>query len=347
LVLLLIFKRTGNKLDTLTHIVLGGCIGEATAGKQLGRKAILLGAAAQSIPDIDFLAYFWLGKTDNLLAHRGITHSVLFVVLATLCLSLAARGFFSKRKVPHKQWWLLFGINLVAHIALDSLNAYGVGWFEPFNDRRYSFHVLYVADPFFSVFPFIAFVLLFIFRKPRFRKMAWQAGLTISVLYMGYAFYNKLSVESRLRTDLAQQGIASNNFFTTPTPLNSWLWFVVVKEGEGYYTGYRSVFDKEKTRFVYTPRNDFLVAQVQDKKDVVNLLKFSTGYYTLEKKSDTILFNVLRFGQVAGWYDADARFAFHYFLDKPGANSLLVQRGRFQNWNRTTFRSFIKRIKGE
>ena len=62
-------------MDTVTHIVLGACIGEATAGKILGRKAMLFGALSQSLPDIDFIAYFWLDKTDNLLAHRGITHS--------------------------------------------------------------------------------------------------------------------------------------------------------------------------------------------------------------------------------------------------------------------------------
>ncbi len=334
-------------MDTLTHIVLGGCIGEITAGKQFGKRAIVLGAVAQSIPDIDFISYFWLGKTENLLAHRGFTHSILFVTIITVLFSLLAGKYFIKRKVPPGKWWLLFGINLVVHITLDSLNAYGVGWWEPFNSHRYSFHVLYVADPFFSVFPFIAFVTMFILRRTRPRQWVALAGLACSMLYMFYAFYNKTVVESRVRKDLTKKGISADDFFTTPTPLNSWLWFIVVKDGKGYYTSYRSVFDKEQTKLTYFPQNDSLLANVQDKKDVANLLRFAMGYYTVERSRDTLVFNILRFGQVAGWYDEDARFAFHYFLDKPGANSLLVQRGRFQNWNRKTFRSFIRRIKGE
>ena len=68
-------------MDSLTHIALGACVGEAFFGRKIGRKAMLWGALAQSIPDVDFLAAFWLNTTDNLLAHRGFTHSILFGLL--------------------------------------------------------------------------------------------------------------------------------------------------------------------------------------------------------------------------------------------------------------------------
>jgi len=45
-------------LDTLTHIALGAIIGEAIGGKKLGKKALLVGAAVQCLPDIDFFASF-------------------------------------------------------------------------------------------------------------------------------------------------------------------------------------------------------------------------------------------------------------------------------------------------
>lgn len=334
-------------MDTFTHIVLGGCIGEVTAGKQVGRKAILLGVISQNLPDIDFLAYFWLDKTDNLLAHRGITHSVLFAALATLLLSFLATRVFNKRKIPVKYWLLLFGINLFVHIAIDGFNAYGVGWGEPFDSHRYSFHLLYVADPFFSIFPFIAFVWLLIARRsPASRRTVALTGLGFALLYIGYAFYNKLSIESDIRKEIAKQGMVSKEFIATPTPLNTWLWFVVIKDSAGFYTGYRSVFDTKKTTLTYIPRNDFLLEEAKNKKDVINLLKFSSHYYSVAKWNDTLVFNVLRFGQVTGWYDPAEKFVFHYFLDKPEANHLLVQRGRFQNWNKTTFTSFIQRIRG-
>jgi inner membrane protein len=56
-------------------------MGEAFAGKTVGRKAMLWGALAQSFPDIDFLASSWLDTTSNLLAHRGFTHSILCCII--------------------------------------------------------------------------------------------------------------------------------------------------------------------------------------------------------------------------------------------------------------------------
>ena len=70
-------------MDSLTHIVIGACIGDLMAGKKIGKRAMLYGALLQSVPDIDFLASFWLDPVNDLVAHRGITHSLLFAVCVT------------------------------------------------------------------------------------------------------------------------------------------------------------------------------------------------------------------------------------------------------------------------
>ena len=53
-------------MDSLTHIALGACIGEAFFERGFGKKAMIWGALAQSIPDIDFVASLWLGPAENL-----------------------------------------------------------------------------------------------------------------------------------------------------------------------------------------------------------------------------------------------------------------------------------------
>jgi len=58
------------------------------------------------------------------------------------------------------------------------------------------------------------------------------------------------------------------------------------------------------------------------------------------------VFNDLRFGQMKGWEDAQAHFVFHYFLQRPADNAVIVQRGRFAGWDRATFLAFIRRIRG-
>ncbi|WP_223696306.1 metal-dependent hydrolase, partial [Escherichia fergusonii] len=46
-------------MDSITHIVTGACIGEIFAGKKLGKKAMLWGAATQTLPDIDVITSWW------------------------------------------------------------------------------------------------------------------------------------------------------------------------------------------------------------------------------------------------------------------------------------------------
>ncbi|CAN5512143.1 metal-dependent hydrolase [soil metagenome] len=335
-------------MDSLTHIALGACMGEAFAGKTLGKKAMLWGALAQSIPDIDFVSSFWLDTTSALLAHRGFTHSLLFCALITPLFAWAAERLHRPHDIRFKKWLLFFGGVIFIHIFIDAFNNYGVGWFEPFSHLRISFNAIYVADPFFSIWPGIACAALIVTkRKSSRRKKWWQAGLGLSTFYLVYCLFNKSIVNRNVKDILQQQQIHYTQYFTTPAPLQNWLWFVVAGDGQGYHVGYRSVFDsKKEMTFEYFPRNDSLLQPYIQQENVQQLIRFSQQFYTVDKRNDTLLFNDLRFGQVIGWQNPREKFAFHYFLQYPEQNKLVVQRGRFQGWNSQTVEALIKRIKG-
>src|SRR5258708_7558623 len=346
-------------MDSITHIVLGATIGDAMAGRRLGKKAMLLGAVAQSLPDIDVIASSWLDPSHDVAAHRGITHSLLFVVVMGGVLALAAerryRGVMSSGGTGMADgvmslggWLHFFGLQLLVHIFLDAFNAYGTGWFEPFSHYRVSFNVLFVADLFYSVWPGISFLALLILKSGDRRRKFWAAfGLVLSSLYLCYCITNKFRIDARVEKELVRQQIGYRRYFTTPTPLNSWLWYIVAEDVAGYHTGYLSVFDREPAIGLhFFPRNDSLLAPFRKQEDVKALLWFSQGYYTVEEWKDGLVFNDLRFGQMKGWEDAQAHFVFHYFLQRPGDNAVIVQRGRFAGWDGATFRAFIRRIKG-
>lgn len=309
---------------------------------------MLLGAIAQSIPDIDFITTFWLSDSKDIVSHRGITHSLLFGAVATLMLAGLCRYLFRRINLGWNTWFYLLGTNILVHLLIDGFNAYGIGWLEPFSHRRFSFHVLFVADPLFSVWPFIAFLALLILRsKSPERRIWWRAGIGLSCLYLVYAAVNKMIVEKSVQKNLARQDIISDDRIVTPTPFNSWLWFVVVKQENGYYVSYRSVFDSNKAMdFHYFSRNDSLLLPIYNQEEVKDMLRFADGYYTLERKNDTTVFNVLRFGQVVGWHNPKEKFAFYFYLDCPGSNEVVAQRGRFEKWDAETISSFIRRIKG-
>lgn len=65
-------------MDSLTQIVLGAAVGEAVLGRKVGNKAILWGAIAGTIPDLDVLARSLFDPLRANELHRGITHSILF-----------------------------------------------------------------------------------------------------------------------------------------------------------------------------------------------------------------------------------------------------------------------------
>jgi inner membrane protein len=210
-----------------------------------------------------------------------------------------------------------------------------------------AFHVLFVADPFYTIWLLLSCLALLILKKGKPARKYWvRFGLACSCIYLLYCITNKVRIDARVKKDLQRQGIYYTSYLSTPTPLNNWLWYVVAADSGGFHTGYRSMFDHQPTHFRWLPRNDSLLAPFRGHKDVGYLLRFANGYYTVEQWGDTLVFNDLRFGEIRGWADPKARFVFHYFLQYPGNNGVVVQRGRMTGWDRRTIRVFIRRIKG-
>jgi inner membrane protein len=336
-------------MDSITHIALGAVIGEVVAGKKLGRKALLIGAAAQSLPDLDFLLGFFHTPVEDLLVHRGITHSFLFNILLTIGLAYAMKRWLrSENPLTLRHWMIFLGIELLMHLTLDSMNSYGTGLFEPFSNTRISFNVIFVADPLFTIWSLIAMVALFVKRlKEPARVRLAIITLVVSAAYMIICLVNKSIIDSRAREAFAKTGLSPKQYFTSPTPLNNMLWYIVAEADSGFYIGYSSVFDSDPNiRLEFYPQNNYLLTGVPNPDEVALLKRFSEGYYTIERVEETVVLNDLRFGQIAGWDTPRARFVFYFFLEKPDMNSLVVQRGRFTGWNKKTLRSFWLRIKG-
>lgn len=334
-------------MDTITHIALGACIGEAMIGRKAGKKGMFIGALAQSLPDIDFIASFFTSTSQNLLAHRGFTHSILFALLFTPLISLAFDRWGKPMNVSFKRWMLFFAVQSFIHVFIDAFNTYGVGWFEPFDHTRISFNSIYVADPFFSIWPIAGTILLVSLKSiSKFRSITWISSIFFCGFYLLYSLYNKNTIDHSLKLVLQNKKIHTNRFFSTPAPLQTWLWYVVAETDSGYQIAYRSIFDTTATfDFHYFPKNDHLIANNYDPV-LERLKRFSKGYYTIEKQNDTLIFNDLRFGQIIGWQSPQEQFAFHYYLGNDFDNVLVVQRGRFAKWDKAAVKKLIKRIKG-
>jgi len=118
--------------------------------------------------------------------------------------------------------------------------------------------------------------------------MWWQMGLGLSGLYLLYCLFNKDQINTDVKSILQKQQISYARYFTTPAPMQNWLWFAVAGNDSGYYVGFRSLFDsKKEINFQYFPRNDSLLNPVRWHKDVLQLIRFSQQFYTAEKWGDS------------------------------------------------------------
>jgi inner membrane protein len=336
-------------MDTLTHVALGACIGEVFFEKGFGKKAMWWGAMAQSIADIDFIAFLWMDTPSALLAHRGFTHSILFLLLMAPAFALLAEKVHRPHNIRFVQWLFFFQIEMAAHILLDLCNNYGMGIFEPFIHDRYAFNLLYVADPLFSLMPGLAFVMLIIKNRYDLKRLIWVRWTFYAVtIYIVAATLIKINTENAVKSEIKFNNWIIKDKISTPAPFQIFLWYQVLQTKNGYWVSYRSVFDQSKTQtWNFHPRAERLLDNVADHENLQRLIRFSGGYYQANIMHDSLFFSDLRFGQVLGWHYPNNPFVFHYLLSHPIDQKLVVQRGRLQSWNLSELKIYLKRVLGK
>jgi inner membrane protein len=314
-------------MDSLTHFTLGACTGELILGKKLGKKAMLWGAIAANLPDIDTAAGLFVHGDRALMIHRGITHSFLFAIVISALLTYLAKRIHPK--IDLKLLAIFFCFELLLHDLLDTCTNYGTGLLEPFSHARFSVEVLYVADPLFTISLLVASVYLLFGARNR---TQWASvGIIISGAYLSIACVGKLYIDSKTKATLS-----------TPAPFTSLLWYCIIKTDKGYYTGYQSVFDHTPIRYGFHPQNDLLLKEPQP-----DLKAFADGYYTISQAHNQLYFNVLRFGQIQGWQNNMAPFALSYPVNSTGDENMIIQKGRLSGWNKKAIGQYLERIAGQ
>ncbi len=121
-------------MDSLTQLTLGAAVGEAVAGKKLGNKAMLWGALAGTIPDLDVITNFWMDDIEAMAFHRGISHSILFSLVVPIILAAFTSWLYRKNphenKVYKKFWqkiWIIIGVLIIAlsgYVLFSSFNIF-------------------------------------------------------------------------------------------------------------------------------------------------------------------------------------------------------------------------------
>lgn len=303
-------------MDTITQITLGAAVGEATLGKKVGNKAILWGAVAGTIPDLDVLAGPFLDTVSRIAFHRGVTHSLSFAILLAPLLAWVIYKMYHGREANWREWTKLFFWGLITHPILDSFTSYGTQFFWPFSDYRVAFSTIFVIDPLYTV-PFLMTViaLMFYHRNAPQRKVLNYLGITVSTLYMMFTITNKMYVQHTFQKELQKQNLSYNRIMTSPAPLNNFLWRGVAKSSDGYREGYLSLFDEEKNiHFDHTPANNHLLESLQGYSQIRKLKWITNNFYSISQKNGFLYLNDMRYGRLNGWGKVEGEFVFSFRL---------------------------------
>jgi inner membrane protein len=335
-------------MDTITHSLLGACLGEIIAGKKFGKRAMLYGALANNIPDIDVISAFWSGETEFLLLHRGITHSLLAAILVPPLLALLFEKLYRARVVSYSQWLVIFMSGMLLHVFTDACTTYGTGLLEPFSDKRFSFNTIFILDPLFSIPVLTATLALLFLKRESKNRIRWAiTGFTLSCLYLAFTWINKSQINHIAEKNLKAAEPDYLKFMTAPTPLNNFLWYVLAEYSDHFLFSYYSVFDKTTNMtFSRIERNESILKDVCNKEELKNLLKFSDGYFNVEKDSNIIVFNDLRYGRMGGWNGEKAAFVFNFRLLTNCDAKKTVERGGFSTNGVEALKQLYNRING-
>ncbi len=98
-------------MDSLTQIVLGASVGEAVLGKKIGNRAMLWGAIAGTIPDLDVFIRYFTDPITSTEIHRGVSHSILFAIVMAFVLGW----------LVHKNEKLTFGLLTLSVFGLTAI----------------------------------------------------------------------------------------------------------------------------------------------------------------------------------------------------------------------------------
>ena len=284
-------------MDSVTQLVLGAAVGEATLGRRVGRRALLWGAVCGTLPDLDVFIPFG-DPVRDFTFHRGFSHSLFVLAALTPLVVWLILKLHPRTRGERRGWFVLVFLAFATHVLLDCFTVYGTQIFWPLPVAPVGWSTIFIIDPLYTI-PLLVGVIAALIAG---RSAAWGwrlngVGLTLASLYLSWSVGAKLHVEAVAHDSLQRQGLRYERLLATPAPFNTLLWRVVAMDGEGYYEGFYSLLDERRelavTRYPSAPG---LLEGIEDAWAVRRLQWFTRGFYAVGREERAVTLTDLRMG---------------------------------------------------
>ena len=204
-------------MDPITHALAGATVAWVVAGRHVGTRSLVIGAAAGLLPDVDVVIR---SASDPLLAiehHRGFTHSLLFVPPGG---AISALPFMRGIDGIGKRWSVAAGIlAYLTHPLLDAATTYGTQLFWPFSNYRVGLDIISIIDPIFT-----AIVLIGLMAALKRRRRIVLAVLVAAVAWLGLGGVQRERASAAQRNIARSRGDSLDRGAVFPTIGNTIVW---------------------------------------------------------------------------------------------------------------------------
>lgn len=233
-------------MDPVSQAALGAVVGQAAGHRRLGYRAAVVGALAGALPDLD--VFFAVGGDyfDQLVVHRGITHSLFFAPVAGPLLGALVWRWERWRSTADSgggrlgAWMWVVALALFSHPLLDYLTPYGTQLLQPFSSARFAINAMPIIDPAYTLLLAAGLVIASRSRPDGVRRIA-VATLAVSCAYLGYGWYLNTAAESLARQQLAAAGVNAD-VAAFPTVLQVHYRRVVARTADADRVGFVSMW---------------------------------------------------------------------------------------------------------
>jgi len=266
------------------------------APKNHRRKALALGAALGTLPDLDVLIDYG-DPVSNFTYHRGFSHSLLVLFPFSIVLWLILRRWWAAVRDAPWHWLAAIMLTLVTHPLLDAHTVYGTQLLWPMTTPPVMWSTIFIIDPAYTLPLLFGVLFAAVTSNLRSGSIALAAGLVISTTYIGWSWIAKSLVERDTVAVLGSMGLRGAPRFSIPTPFNTLLWRVVVLTDDGYLEGYRSlVADEGPISFTAYESDKESLQAASHLWAVARLRWFAHDFLKAEVKTDKLILSDLRMG---------------------------------------------------
>jgi inner membrane protein len=283
-------------MDSLSQLLLGAVVAAACVPSKHRRKALLVGAALGTLPDLDVLIDYG-DAVSNMTMHRGFSHSLFVLPGVALLLWAALRAWWAPVAHAPGRWFAAILLTLVTHPLLDAFTVYGTQLFWPLTTPPMVGGSVFIIDPLYTLPLLVAVVVAFFAREQKPSGAAVALGLALSTAYLGWSLVAQQRVDAVAAGSLRDTPHADAPRLVIAMPFNTLLYRVVVMTPDGFLESERSLWaDRGPMRWREHRDDRAAWEAVEDVPAAQQLRWFNHGFMKAERRDGEVVLTDLRMG---------------------------------------------------